>query len=99
MAQNRWIEIIGVRLCDPANGSAVQNIFQQIHATPGENSEQERDAELFLNSKNQTDWSLYLYWHKQVDDPAKTMLGLSVAEAFNALGLVNHTVWMKDGVG
>ncbi|MDY0189206.1 MAG: hypothetical protein RBR22_00575 [Desulfuromonas sp.] len=97
MAHNRWIEIISVRLCDPANGAAVRNILQQIHASSDENSEQEQVAELFLNTKNHTDWSLYLYWRTQVQEPAKTMLGLSVAEAFNALGLVNHSVWTKSG--
>lgn len=99
MAQEIWVEIISVRLCDPENGTAVQDIFDQINPPLAGNNEQGRNAELYLNIKNKTDWSIYLYWQEQAKDTAKTVLGQSIAEAFNALGLVTHSLWMRGGAG
>lgn len=96
---NKWIEIISVRLGSSDRGQEVQSVFKQLQATLVESEDCERAAELFLNSKNKTDWSIYLYWQQPFQDPVKTMVGISIAEAFNSLGLVNHSCWIRDGAG
>lgn len=99
MAQNNWLEIISVRLSDPANQQAVQDIFAQANPELAKESGQAGHVELYINTKNETDWSIYLYRRQQAKDAAKTTLGLNIAEALRSLGLVNHTLWLRTQAG
>ncbi|MBW2185746.1 MAG: hypothetical protein JRG71_04845 [Deltaproteobacteria bacterium] len=95
MEKNRWIEIVSVRLCDPTNKEAVQAVFDQVNPQLSEREELDGCAELYLNAQNESDWSIHLYWKAQVQVPSKTLLGIGIAEVFNSLGLVNHSIWQK----
>jgi hypothetical protein len=97
MAQNRWIEIVSVRLCDPSNRKAVQDIFAQLNSVlplgdVRQSANQVDGIELYLDMKTETDWYIYLHWLQLAPGVTKTVLGVNIAEAFNVLGLVNHTM-------
>ena len=98
MVESITVEIISVRLCDPDNQKEVQEIFDQLNPVLGENADHLADVELYLNMKDKTDWSIYLHWLQLAPKESKTVLGLNIAEAFSALGLVNHTLWTRDQI-
>ena len=96
MEKSRWVEIISVRLFEPGGWGAVRKIFSQVN--PGQEAIQDNtcEAELYVNQHHETDWSIYLHWNRPYGYHLKTLLGLSIAEAFHSLGLVNHSIWIKD---
>lgn len=96
MKENRWIEIISVRLSDSRHRGAVRDIFSQLYPDASPSQDNPLNAELYVNHNNETDWSIYLYWNQQYGDPFKTQMGLGIAEAFSNLGLVDHSAWTKD---
>jgi hypothetical protein len=96
MGENNWMEIISVRLFDSGQRRAVRDIFNQVNSDTIPNPDHALNVELYVNNNNETDWSIYLYWKRQNGDSSKTVMGLSIAEAFSNLGLVHHSVWAKD---
>lgn len=96
MIENNWIEIISVRLFDVAQRGAVRDIFNTVNPAAISSQVNALNAELYVDHINDTDWSIYLYWNRQDEDPYKTPMGLGIAEAFSSLGLVHHSAWAKD---
>lgn len=94
MAENTWIEVVSLRFSALNASQAVLDIFGQVshgsHASP----KALKYAELYENTKIETDWSIYLYWEND-KHPRKTILGLCIAERFRSLGVVNHSIWRK----
>lgn len=95
MTANGWIEIISVRLNSPKHRAAVHEIFNQIKAVPAGVTENPVQVELYLNAKNETDWSIYIHRQQQLREPVKSILGANIAEALSSFGLINHTFWKK----
>ena len=93
---NRWIEIISVRLFSPGHRDVIHDIFCEVSAGRCLVPEKAVAAELYVNNHVETDWSIYLYRSRVEAPPSKTRLGLTIAEEFGALGLVNHSVWTMD---
>ena len=97
---DKWIEIISVRLFNPEARGVVREIFRKIsREVSAEKSpvpEKAMAVELYENQKVETDWSIYLYQSGWDGSASKSRLGLSIAEAFSSLGLVNHSVWTMD---
>lgn len=96
MTENNWIEIISVRLSNPAYRQAVLNVFDQVNSRMKETLDIGSRVEMYNNTTNETDWSIYLHWKKQGGDLPKTMTGMSIADTFRSLGLVNHSIWKKN---
>lgn len=95
MAEKGWIEIISLRLSGSGNRKAILDIFNQVSQGKRAHPDYFHYAELFANTTIETDWSIYIHWPHQAGHPSKTVLGSSIAEAFQSLGLVNHSVWEK----
>lgn len=95
MAEKRLVEVISVRLSTPDHKQAVLDTFRQVKTQISNESNLSKRTELYNNTKNGTDWSIYLHWKKPEQGQNKTLLGISIAEAFSSLGLVNHTVMAK----
>ncbi len=93
---NKWIEIISVRLFRPDAKDLVRKIFWEVSSEKCLISETPGDVELYVNQKVETDWSIYLYQNGSDGSASKSRLGLSIAEAFCSLGLVNHSVWTMN---
>lgn len=100
MPENKWIEIISLRFSSHNHRQTTLDIFDQIQREFETPPDMSQPAELYENTNVETDWSIYLYWNKTAEaPPSKTVLGLSIAESFRSLGLVNHSVWIqKDTV-
>lgn len=98
MRHDHWIEIISVRLSDPMQKMAVHDVFKQIDCSQPEAADfsNRQPLELYLNMKTETDWSVFLHWDVQQQQITRTKLGASIAEALASLGLVNHSLWLRD---
>lgn len=92
----RWIEIISVRLFNIGHWDLIHDIFSKVSAGRCPVPDKAVAAELYVNHRVETDWSIYLYRSVLDAPPSKTRLGLNIAEAFGSLGLVNHSVWTMD---
>ena len=93
---NRWIEIVSVRLFNIGHRAVIHDIFKEVNAGNARVPDDAVGAELYMNDHVETDWSIYLYRNRLEAPPSKTRLGLTIAEAFCSLGLVNHSVWTMD---
>ena len=93
---NSWIEIVSVRLFNIGHRTVIRDIFREVSAGSARIPDDAVGAELYVNNHVETDWSIYLYRNRREAPPSKTRLGLTIAEAFGALGLVNHSVWTMD---
>ncbi len=90
----KWVETIEVRLTSPRDVSRIRKIFGQVEAGLVSDPEKPITADLLTCSGVETDWCVRLHRGAEVRPPAKTRLGLNLAEAFRSLGLVKHTVWV-----
>ena len=98
MAGIKWIEIISLRFSRPDHYQAFLEIFNQVKRELEAAPQALICAELYVNTNVKTDWSIHLHWHRQPKEhPAKTVLGVSIAEYFQSFGLVNHSVWEQKG--
>lgn len=95
MAEKKWMEIITVRLSDPSREQQVKDLFSEISTELNNGLGAMQIAELYVNTKNETDWSIYLHWDRSAEERPSSVLGMSIAEALSHYGLVNHTFWEK----
>ncbi len=95
MTENKWVEIITLRLSDSDERQAILDIFDQVNHGKVQLPSSSGHPELYANTDIETDWSIHLKWQRQGKHPSKTIIGLSIAEAFRSLGLVNHSIWNK----
>ncbi|MCP4118508.1 MAG: hypothetical protein GY737_24540 [Desulfobacteraceae bacterium] len=93
---NCWIEIVSVRLFKIGHREMIRDIFREVSAGSALVPDDAVAAELYVKNHVETDWSIYLYRNRLDAPPSKTRLGLTIAEAFCSLGLVNHSVWRMD---
>lgn len=98
MAEIKWIEIISLRFSKPGHRQTLLEIFNQVKRELEVAPNALLFAELYVNTNIETDWSIYLHWNRQHGrHPAKTVLGISIAEYFQSFGLVNHSIWEQRG--
>ncbi len=96
MSEKKLVEVISVRLSEPSHKQTVLETFKQVKTNIDKDPNLSKRTELYNNTKNETDWSIYLHWEKHDQAQTKTMLGISIAEEFRSLGLVNHSLWQKS---
>ena len=93
MTDNKWVEIISVRLSSLENKSMVGEMIDQLRSGRCPRTGKKITAELYVNRKLGSDWSIRLIWNQSDGPSTKTFLGSNIADMFASLGLVNHTVW------
>ncbi len=93
MADDKWVEIISVRLSGQENKARVKEMLDHIRSGSVHETETKIEAELYVNQKLDSDWSIHLVRSQKDRTVEKTVLGSCIAEAFSSLGLVNHTIW------
>ncbi len=91
----KWVEIISVRLSQNKDAPNVRDIYKSI-IRPIAGKGAPMDADLYVNSRVENDWSIHIFRDSTKFPAEKTKLGLSVAEAFRAFGLVNHSIWKRE---
>ncbi|KAF1079189.1 MAG: hypothetical protein GQF41_4492 [Candidatus Rifleibacterium amylolyticum] len=98
MAEIKWIEIISLRFSRAEHSQTFLEVFNQVKREFEAAPNSLLYAELYVNKNVETDWSIHLHWSRRPEEqPARTVLGLSIAECLETLGLVNHSVWEQKG--
>ncbi len=87
------IEIITVRLSSSKYESDVRRIYQEIRSKQGTKTDEVVSSVLFHCPKVSTDWSIHLQRETQQAVFEKTNSGRMIAEIFQTIGLVNHSIW------
>jgi len=95
MSEQKLMEIITVRLSEPSKEQQVKDLFIEISTELNSGLGAMQIAELYVNAKNETDWSIYLHWDRSAEKCPGSVLGVSIAEVLSHYGLVNHTFWKK----
>ena len=93
MPENKWIEIISVRLSRADHTETVKEIIDHIRSGRCPDTGKEINASLYVNRELELDWSIHLVRDRKDGSPRKTLLGSGIADMFAGLGLVNHSVW------
>lgn len=94
MAEKRWVEIVSLRSSSAEASREVQAVFRQACDEIRAMKREGVYAELYSNVSVETDLSIHLCWcFRSENKPSKTSLGISIAESFRYIGLVNHSIW------
>ncbi len=96
MKGNKWIEIISVRLFSTENRNGVREVMDHVRSGCCPVTGRAISAELFMNPALEMDWAIHLFRGAGDGPPGKSSLGVSIAELFASLGIVNHSVWSAD---
>lgn len=91
--ENKWVEIISVRLSSPEHRSKVRKIIAHVRSGRCPLTGNKVSAELYVNQVLEMDWSIHLIRKETDGPPGKTFLGVNIAEMLASLGLINHSVW------
>lgn len=94
--ENKWIEIISVRLFSLENRDRVREIIDHVGSGRCPVTGKAISAELYVNQALEMDWSIHLIRSGIDAPPDKTSLGSNIAELFASLGIINHSVWEMD---
>jgi hypothetical protein len=54
------------------------------------------DISLLRNRNVLNDFNIRLTWQGKVPEKEKSDLGYQLAEAFSKMGMINHTVWIRE---
>ncbi len=87
------IEIIAVRLSNPKYESNVRRLYREIGSKQATKTDEVVSSALLHCPGVSTDWSIHLQRETQQTIFGKTNGGRMIAEFFQTLGLVNHSVW------
>ena len=90
-----WLEILSLRAAGKTARDAALALLREVEAPP--DAAGPASCRLYQNAKLEYDLSLHLYWGAEGGAVAKSPLGLRMAEALAAYGLVHHTVWITEG--
>lgn len=96
MTENKWVEIISVRLYKIENQEVVQEIIDHIRSGKCPVTGRPISAELYINHTLKMDYAIHLTRNDRHVQPGKTLLGSNISEMFSSLGLTNHSVWETD---
>ncbi len=94
--ENKWIEIISVRLFSLENRDRVREIIDHVGSGRCPVTGTAILAELYVNQTLEMDWSIHLIRSGIDAPPDKTSLGSNIAQLFATLGIINHSVWERD---
>ena len=56
----------------------------------------DKPGEIHLRYQLDTDLSIHLHWHSTTGNRCESLLGLHLARALTAFGMINHSVWIED---
>ncbi len=96
--ENKWVEIISVRLSSPEHQDKIRDIIDHVRAGRCPVTGKKITVELYVDQALEMDWSIHLPRNETHGRPGKTVLGSNIAELFGNLGLVNHKVWHSVSV-
>ena len=99
MQETTLVEIIAVRLSDPATRQEIIDLYRQVNNNLSEAvdiAHAPQSVELFTHTDNETDLSIYLHWSSYASQESSPVLGLSIVELLSEHGLVNHSFWISS---
>lgn len=88
-----WLEVIQIRMTEHELrrwNSMFEQLFDQIRE-----KERCRKVKVFKRALLETDVCLHLYHDSENVEANGSQLGLHIAAALKAFGMVNHTVWSE----
>jgi hypothetical protein len=89
-----WTEFIHIRAHSDLGAKDIVEAFYQISFSVPENGL--ADISLLRNRNVLNDFSIRLTWQGDVPEHAKSALGYQLADAFSKMGMINHTVWIRE---
>lgn len=90
-----WVEIIQVRAFGP---EPMEHALAEARAiTLAQGPDAPNAVGLWLRADLPNDVSVVVQWNTRAGRPAKTRLGLYLAEVFSQFGWVAHSVWSGAG--
>ncbi len=89
-----WIEIIRLRLAAGGNEAAWREIME--YAGPAVKEDKFTRIRIYRDAHLYTDLSVHLVHSSCLTDIHRSPLGLRIAASFEELGLVDHSVWIRE---
>jgi len=88
----KWLEVIKLR---SAGGSL--GLLEEL-LLPISRSKQSGLVEMktFRHAALETDLSIHFHWDSEMPEPNGSALGLRLAQALKAFGLIDHSVWVEE---
>lgn len=89
-----WTEFIHIRAHSDLEAKDIIAAFYQLSVSQPEKDL--TDITLLRNRNIVNDFTIRLTWHGEPPKTEKSQLGYQLAEAFSRMGLINHTVWLRE---
>ena len=91
----KWLEIIELR----SAGSDRELLESQLQKLINEVEKEAKKQAINVYSRVMidTDFRIHLFHDSKIVDNRKSTLGLRLASALKAFGLVNHSIWIEMG--
>jgi hypothetical protein len=89
-----WTEFIHIRAHFDLEAMDIIDAFYQISFSKPENGLV--DISLLRNRNVLNDFCIRLTWQGDIPDQEKSGLGYQLADAFSKMGMINHTVWIRE---
>lgn len=89
-----WSEFIHIRAYSDIEAMDIIKAFYQLTLTKPEDGLV--DVSLLRNPNILNDFTIRLTWHGEMPEQEKSALGYQIAEAFSTMGMINHTLWIRE---
>ena len=95
----KWIETITLRSTRTNADAGVAELLMQARTPSGPATQRPVDIKIYHHAGIDTDFSIHIHWDGSANDQDKSPLGLRLAQNLKYLGLINHSVWIENGMG
>ena len=89
-----WTEMINIRAHSSLDAEQIVSTFYQLSA-PG-HEKNLADIAFLRNQGVVNDFCIRLTWQGEMNEGAKSALGFHLAEAFSKMGMINHSIWIRE---
>jgi hypothetical protein len=88
----KWLEVIKLR----SAGGSLGLLEELLLPISGSNQSELVEIKTYRHAVLETDLSVHLHWNSEMPEPNGSALGLRLAQALKAFGLIDHSVWVDN---
>ena len=93
----KWVEIISLRCAGNIDTRFINELLKEVSESdlPTSMPKHSVEIKIYHHSVVETNLNIHIYWKSELGSQDKSPLGLKLASALKALGLLNHSVWVE----